>query len=111
MEKNQREPADLTGISGAASDDDSQEVYEEHQTYTPFSVRSSSTSPGREIRQRTNYQVVEQTETPSRDPRTLLSEVTPVARQLRFNFATINETTISDKKRNTANGKEVEVKL
>ena len=43
--------------------------------------------------------MVEQTETPSRDPRTLVSEVTPVARKLRFNFATINETTISEKKR------------
>ena len=93
VEKNQREPADLTGISGAATGEDSQEVYEEQQAYNPFSVRSPSTSLGREIRQRTNYQVVEQTETPSRDPRTLVSEVTPVVRQLQFNFATINETT------------------
>ena len=99
MEKNQHEPADLTGISGAASDEDSQEVYKEQQTPNPISVRHSSTSLGREIRKRTNYQVVEQTETPSRDPRILVSEVTPVVRQLQFNFATIEETNINERKR------------
>ena len=99
VEKNQREPADLTGISGAASDEDSQEVYQEQQITSPFSVRCSSTSLGREIRKRTNYQVVEQTETPSRDPRNLVSEVTPVARQLQFNFTTVEETNINKRKR------------
>ena len=98
VERNQREPADLTGISGAASSEDSQEVYQEQQITNPFSVRRSSTSPGREILKRTNYQVVEQTETPSRDPRNLVSEVTPVARQLQFNFTTVEETNINEKK-------------
>ena len=100
VEKNQREPADLTGISGAASDEDSQEVYQEQQITSPFAVRCPSTSLGREIRkERTNYQVVEQTETPSRDPRNLGSEATPVARQLQFNFTTGEETNINERKR------------
>ena len=97
MERNQCEPADLTGISGAAADEDSQKIYKEQQTTNPFSVGCSSTSLGREIRKRTNYQVVEQTETPSRDPRILVSEVTPVARQLQFNFTTVEETKINRK--------------
>ena len=100
VERNQREPADLTGISDAASDEDSQEVYQEQLITNPLTVRCSSTSLGREIRkERTNYQVVEQTETPSRDPRNLGSEATPVARQLQFNFTTGEETNLNERKR------------
>ena len=99
VERNQREPADLTGISGAASDEDPQEVYQEQQITNPCPVGCSSTSLGREIRKRTNYQVVEQTETPSRGPRSLVSEDTPVARQLQFNFTTGEGTSINKRKR------------
>ena len=100
VEKNQREPADLTGISDAASDEDLQEVYQEQLITYPLAVRCSSTSLGREIRnKRTNYQVVEQTETPSRDPRNIGSEATPVARQLQFHFNEGEETNLVERKR------------
>ena len=99
VEESQREPADLTGISSAAAGRDSQEVFEEDRTSTPFPVRRLATSLGRDIRRRTNYQVVEQTETPSRGPRTLVSEVTPAIRQLRFDFTPVKEATTKEQRK------------
>ena len=84
VEQSQREPSDWIGISGAASGRDSPRTEEEQGLLTPNSVRRLTTSLGREICQRTDYQVVEQTETPRRDPRTLVIETALVARKLQF---------------------------
>ena len=100
VEKNQREPVELTGISGAATDEDSQEVYEQLQTEGHLPVGRLSTPRGRDIREpTTKYEVVEQTETPCRDPRDLGGEATPVARQLQFDFTVGKETGIKGRKK------------
>ena len=43
--------------------------------------------------------MVEQTETPSRDPINVGGEATPVARQLQFDFTVGKKTTVSERKR------------
>ena len=84
VEQSQREPSDWIGISGAAAGRDSPRAEEQQEVITPNSVRRLTTSLEREICQRTDYQVVEQTETPRRDPRTLVVETALVARKLQF---------------------------
>ena len=100
VERNQREPADLTGISGAATGEDLQPACQEQLIQYPLVVKGLGTSLDRDIsEEKTNYQVVEQTETPSRDPRKIGSEATPVARQLQFNFSTEEGTRLLERRR------------
>ena len=100
VERNQREPADLTGISGAASGEDLQPACQEQLIQYPLVVKGLGTPLEGDIRrERTNYQVVDQTETPSRDPRNIGSEATPVARQLQFQFTTEEGTRLLERRR------------
>ena len=100
VERNQREPADLTGISGAAAGEDLQPVCQEQLTQYPLVVKDLGTPLGRDIREeRTNYQVVDQIETPSRDPRKIGGEATPVARQLQFDLTTEEGTRLLERRR------------
>ena len=100
VERNQREPADLTGISGAAAGEDLQPVCQEQLTQDPLVVKDLGTPLGRDTREeRTNYQVVDQIETPSRDPRKIGGEATPVARQLQFDLTTEEGTRLLERRR------------